>query len=250
MKHQNNSVLNRSRLKIITLPLGYFVLIATFLILSPSDNVHAFRDQGHRFIYEERKDTLVQLVRKNYRGRRKGFIFGLSVGVGRTSFTEPLAEYYWRSAQKAEWSTERQTRAALVTEMKIGHGLNDQFLLYYTSRISWLPLQHFSKDTTIANGAAGAGFMYFPFRKRGLYLVGNIGLATLVTWQPPLTLKNARQTGISVSGGIGYELFSHWSLDFTVNSGSARMTSVDDPSEIVFRDEILTYSLNLNMLAY
>ena len=238
------------KLKTITSPLGYLVLIAAFFILSPSENVYAFKDQERSFIYEERKDTLVQLVRKNYRGRRKGFIFGLSVGVGRTSFTKPLAEYYWRQTSESEWSTERQTRAALVTEMKIGHGFNDQFLLYYTSRISWLPLDHFTKDTTIANGAAGMGFMYFPFRKRGLYLVGNIGLATLVTWQPPLTLENARQTGVSVSGGIGYEILSHWSLDFTVNAGSARMTRVDDPSEIVFRDEILTYSLNLNMLAY
>lgn len=237
-------------MKTITLPLGYLVLIATFLILYPFDNVHAFRDQERSFIYEERKDTLVQMVRKNYRGRRKGFIFGLSVGVGQTRFTEPLAEYYWRNTQEADWLTTRQARASLVTELKIGHGLTDQFLLYYTSRISWLPLQHFTKDTTIANGAAGAGLMYFPFRRRGLYLVGNIGLATLVTWQPPLTLQNARQTGVSVSGGIGYELFSHWSIDFTVNSGSARMIRVDDPSEIIFNDEILTFSVNLNMLAY
>ena len=237
-------------MKTITLPLGYLVLIATFLILYPFDNVHAFRDQERGFIYEERQDTLVRLVRKNYRGRRKGFIFGLGVGVGRTSFTKPFAEYYWRHVYESEWSTERQTISALVTELKIGHGLTDQFLLYYTSRISWLPLQHFYKDTMVANGAAGMGLMYFPFRKRGLYLVGNIGLATLVTWQPPLTLENARQTGVSISGGIGYEFLSHWSIDFTVNSGSARITRVDDPSEIVFRDEILTFSVNLNMLAY
>ena len=237
-------------MKTLTSQFGYLVLIAAFFTLYPFDNAHAFRDQDHSFIYEEREDTLVQMVRKNYRGRRKGFIFGLSVGVGQTSFTEPLAEYYWRNAQEADWLTTRQARAALVTELKIGHGLTDQFLLYYTSRISWLPLQHFYKDTTIANGAAGAGFMYFPFRRRGLYLVGNIGLATLVIWQPPLTLQNARQTGVSVSGGIGYEILSHWSIDFTVNSGSARMTRVDDPSEIVFRDEILTFSVNLNMLAY
>ncbi len=238
------------QLKTITLPLRYLVLIVAFFTLYPFDNVHAFRDQARSFIYEERQDTLVQMLKKNYRGRRKGFIFGLSVGVGRTSFTEPFAQYYWRNAQETDGSTTRQTRAALVTELKIGHGFNDQFLLYYTSRISWLPLQHFAKDTTIANGAAGAGFMYFPFRKRGLYLVGNIGLATLVTWQPPLTLKNARQTGVSVSGGIGYEILSHWSIDFTVNAGGARMTRVDDPSEIEFRDEILTFSVNLNMLAY
>ena len=127
-------------MKTIALQLRYLVLIAAFFTLYPFDNVHAFGDQDRSFIYEERKDTLVQLVRKNYRGRRKGFIFGLSVGVGRTSFTEPFAEYYWRNAQEADWLTTRQTRAALVTEIKIGHGFNDQFLLYYTSRISWLPL--------------------------------------------------------------------------------------------------------------
>ena len=238
------------QVKTITLPLGYLVLIATLLILYPFDNICAFREPERGFIYEERKDTLVQLTKKNFRGRRKGFIFGLGVGVGNASFTKPFAEYYWRHAYESEWSTERQTRAALVTELKIGHGLNDQFLLYYTSRISWLPLQHFTKDTMVANGAAGAGAMYFPFRRRGLYLVGNIGLATLVTWQPPLTLENARQTGVSVSWGIGYGFLSHWSIDFTVNSGSARRTRVDDFSEIEFRDEITTFSVNLNMLAY
>ena len=237
-------------MKTIKLPLGYLVIIATFFIFYPFDNVHAFRDQEHSFIYEQRGNTLGRLGRKNYRGRRKGFIFGLSAGVGSTSFTEPFAEYYWRHAYESEGSTARQTRSALVTELKIGHGLNDQFLLYYTSRISWLPLHHFTKDTMVANGAAGVGAMFFPFRRIGLYLVGNIGLATLVTWQPPLTLENARQTGVSTSWGIGYEFLSHWSIDFTVNSGGARMTRVDDLSEIEFRDEITTFSVNLNMLAY
>ena len=237
-------------MKTITLRLQYLVLIATLFAIYPSDTVYAFRHQERGLIYEERQNTLVPLGKKNYRGRRKGFIFGLGVGVGSTRFTEPLAQYYWRGTQEADWSTERLTRSALVTELKIGHGLTDKFLLYYTSRISWLPLQHFYKDTMIANGAAGMGAMYFPFRRRGLYLVGNIGLATLVTWQPPLTLENARQTGVSVSGGIGYEFLSHWSMDFTVNFGGAKMTRVDDPSEIAFTDEIVTFSLNLNMLAY
>ena len=233
------------------LNLAFMLVVCTiFFSLYPFDNAHAFRDPERGFIYEQRKDSLTQLTKKNLRGRRTGFIFGLGVGIGRTSFTEPLAEYYWRNAQKADWSTTRQARSALVTELKIGHGFNDQFLLYYTSRISWLPLRHFTKDTMIANGAAGMGAMYFPFRRLGLYLTGNIGLATLVTWQPPLTLENARQTGVSVSWGIGYEFLSHWSIDFTVNSGSARMTKVDDLSEITFRDEITTVSVNLNMLAY
>ena len=100
-------------MKTIALQLRYLVLIAAFFTLYPFDNVHAFTDQDRSFIYEERKDTLVQLVKKNYRGRRKGFIFGLSVGIGQTSFTEPFAEYYWRNAQETDWLTTRQTRGCL-----------------------------------------------------------------------------------------------------------------------------------------
>ena len=54
-----NVSLNK-KLKTITLPLGYLVLIATFLILYPFDSVHAFGDQARSFTYEEHKDTLVQ----------------------------------------------------------------------------------------------------------------------------------------------------------------------------------------------
>lgn len=233
-------------MRIITLQLGYLALIATFFMLHPLDSADASWNQGYSLMDEESGP----LVREKLGGRRKGFVFGFGVGVGRTSFTEPLAEYYWRNTQEAEGSSARQTRAALVTELKIGHGFSDQFLLYYTSRISWLPLQHFTKDTMIANGAAGAGFMYFPFRRFGLYLVGNMGLATLVTWQPPLTLENARQTGVIFSGGIGYQILPHLNLDFTMSSGSATARNVDDFSEIELIDEVITYSLTLSALAY
>ena len=233
-------------MKTITLQLGYLALIVMFLMLPPFNNANAFGNQEYSLMDEEGKP----LVREKLGGRRKGFVFGLGIGAGRTSFTEPLAEYYWRNTQEAEWSTARQTRAALVTELKIGHGFSDQFLLYYTSRISWLPLQHFTKDTMIANGAAGAGLMYYPFRRFGLYFVGNIGLATLVTWQPPLTLENARRTGVVFSGGIGYQILPHLNLDFTVSSGSANARNVDDFSEIELIDEVVTYSLTLSTLAY
>ena len=234
-------------MKTITSKLGYLVLVATFFILLPFDNADAFGNQPHSLMDEDGNP----LVREKLGGRRKGFIFGLGIGAGRTSFTEPLAEYYWRSAQGAEGSpSTRRTRSALVTELKIGHGLSDKFLLYYTSRISWLPLQHFTKDTMIANGAAGAGLMYYPFRRFGLYLVGNIGLATLVTWQPPLTLENARQTGVIFSGGVGYQILPHLNIDFMVSSGSANTRSVDDISEIELIDEVVTYSLTLSVLAY
>ena len=125
---------------------------------------------------------------KSLRGRRKGFICGIGAGVGYTNFTAPLAAY-WGDAYEGSWPDPRQTKSAFATELKIGHGLSDSFLLYYTSRISWIPLSHLYRDTMVANGSAGAGIMYFPLRSIDFYFLGSLGLAVLTTWQPPSNWK-------------------------------------------------------------
>ncbi len=186
---------------------------------------------------------------KSLRGRRKGFICGIGAGVGYTNFTAPLAAY-WGDAYEGSWPDPRQTKSAFGTELKIGHGLSDQFLLYYTSRISWLPLSNLYRDTMVANGSAGAGIMYFPLRSVDFYFVGSLGLAVLATWQPPFKLERARQTGLAASGGIGYEFLSHLTVDFTVNFGHANRIYFDDITEIKFADEIVTYLVTLSTLGY
>ena len=186
---------------------------------------------------------------KSLLGRRKGFICGIGAGVGYANFTEPLAAY-WGDAYEGSWPDPRQTKSAFGTELKIGHGLSDQFLLYYTSRISWLPLSHLYRDTMVANGSAGAGIMYFPLRSVDFYFVGSLGLAVLTTWQPPFKLEKARQTGLAASGGIGYEFLPHLTVDFTVSFGHANRIHFDDITEIKFADEIVTYLVTLNALAY
>ncbi len=186
---------------------------------------------------------------KSLLGRRKGFICGIGAGLGFTNFTAPLAAY-WGDAYEGSWPDPRQTKSAFATELKIGHGLSDQFLLYYTSRISWIPLSNLYRDTMVANGSAGAGLMYFPLRNVNFYFVGSLGLAVLTTWHPPFKLEKARQTGLAASGGIGYEFLSHLTVDFTVSFGHANMIHFDDVTEIKFADEIVTYLVTLNALAY
>lgn len=186
---------------------------------------------------------------KSLRGRRKGFICGIGTGVGFTNFAAPLAAY-WGDAYEGSWPDPRRTKSAFGTELKIGHGLSDQFLLYYTSRISWLPLSNLYRDTMVANGSAGAGIMYFPLRSVNFYFVGTLGLSVLTTWQPPFKLEKARQTGLAASGGIGYEFLPHLTVDFTVNFGHANRIHFDDVTEIKFADEIVTYLVTLNALAY
>ncbi|MCE2395538.1 hypothetical protein J4G02_13220 [Candidatus Poribacteria bacterium] len=250
----------------------YFGLIVAFLILPVVQHGHAAnaadksiinegQDQNQRsltkpptrdtsiiVIYEERDRDIPKII-SGLRGWREGFIFGIGAGVGFTNFTAPLA-VYWAEAYEGSWPDPRQTRPTFATELKIGHGLSDQFLLYYTSRISWLPLSNLYRDTMIANGSAGAGMMYFPLRSIDFYFVSSLGLATLVTWHPPFKLEKARQTGLVASGGIGYEFLRHLTVDFTVNFGHANIIHFDDVTEIKFANEIITYLVTLNAIAY
>ena len=250
--------------------LYYFGLIIAFFVFSVAQHGHAFNAAAEMDINEGQDQNQIPPTElptgntgiivideeqeppprtKSLRGRRKGFICGLGVGAGLTNFTAPLAAY-WGDAYEGSWPDPRQTTAAFGTELKIGHGLSDQFLLYYTSRISWLPLSHLYRDTVVANGSAGAGVMYFPLRTVNFYFVGSLGLAVLTTWQPPFKLEKARQTGLAVSGGIGYEFSPHLTVDFTVSFGHANRIHFDDITEIKVADEIVTYLVTLNALAY
>lgn len=72
------------------------------------------------------------------RGKRKGFIWGIGIGTGTTSYTQSLVEY-WGSAYEGPALTERGRESAFVTNFRIGHAFSEQVLLYYTSRVTWLP---------------------------------------------------------------------------------------------------------------
>ncbi len=226
--------------------LCFIGLIAIFFMLFTPDVVQAFGIEDRNLIYEQ-GDILRRP--KNLRGRRQGFIFSIGAGVGNTSFTSPLAEY-WGSAYEGSLPDPRSTTSAFATELKVGHGFTDQFLLYYTSRISWLPLSNLYRDTMIANGLAGIGMTIYPLRSSDFYIVGSAGFAVLVTWQPPFKLERARQTGLAVSGGIGYELLPHLNIDFTANFGNANSTQLDDVNEITLTNEIVTFLVTVNLIFY
>ncbi len=233
-------------MKTILSQLSLIGLLATFFVMSSSEIAYAFDSEDRSFIYE-RRNVLRRI--KNLRGRRQGFIFGIGTGVGTTNFEAPLAEY-WGNAYEGSWPDPRATASAFATELKVGHGFTDQFLLYYTSRISWLPLSNLYRDDMIANGTAGVGMMLYPLRSSDFYLVGSVGLAVLVAYQPPFKLDRARQTGLAVSGGVGYELLRHLTIDFTMNFGNANSTQLDEANEITLTNEIVTFLVTVNLIFY
>ena len=196
--------------------------------------------------------TIVYSVRAKIlstRNSREGFICGIGVGTGMASYTQSLVEY-WGDAYEGSRLEARGSESAFITNFRLGHGLTDQVLIYYTSRIAWLPLPNLYRDTVIANGTAGFGFTVYPNRRSNIYFKGSVGLSTLATWFPPLELENARPTGIAVSAGIGYEFLPHSSVDLTVSFGNASKTQMDVKNQVELTNEVVTVLLTLNGLAY
>ena len=183
------------------------------------------------------------------RADREGFIWGIGVGTGMANYTQSLVEY-WGDAYEGPLLEARGTESAFITNFRMGHGLTDQVLFYYTSRIAWIPLRNLYRDTVIANGTAGLGVTIYPNAKSNFYFSGSIGLSTLATWFPPLELEKARPTGLAVSAGIGYEFYPHSSVDLTVSFGNASRTDIDEKNHIELTNEVVTVVLTLNGLAY
>ena len=183
------------------------------------------------------------------RADREGFICGIGVGTGMASYTQSLVEY-WGDAYEGPRLDTRGRESAFVTNFRVGHGLTDQVLFYYTSRIAWIPLRNLYRDTVIANGTAGLGVTIYPYYKSRFYIEGSVGLTALATWFPPIELENARPTGIAISAGIGYEFYPHSSVDLTVSFGNASRTEIDQRNYIELTNEVVTVLLTLNGLAY
>lgn len=183
------------------------------------------------------------------RADREGFICGIGVGTGMASYTQSLVEY-WGDAYEGPQVEARGRESAFITNFRMGHGLTDQVLFYYTSRIAWIPLRNLYRDTVIANGTAGLGVTIYPHYKSSFYIEGSVGLTALATWFPPIQLENARPTGIAISAGIGYEFFPHTSVDLTVSFGNASKTKIDQRNYIELTNEVVTVLLTLNGLAY
>ena len=183
------------------------------------------------------------------RADREGFICGIGIGTGMASYTQSLVEY-WGDAYKGPQLEARGTESAFITNFRVGHGLTDQVLFYYTSRIAWIPLRNLYRDTVIANGTAGLGVTIYPHYRSSFYIEGSVGLTALATWFPPIQLENARPTGVAISAGIGYEFFPHTSVDLTVSFGNASKTEIDQRNYVELTNEVVTVLFTLNGLAY
>jgi len=150
-------------------------------------------------------------------GKRRGFVLGGSAGLAITSFTQTL-EIGHQSA-----TSDRESRAGLATEFRIGGGISDRFLVYYANRVAWFSLDNALGNTvTIASSIGLVGVSYYLVGvSPSWYLHGLLGLSS---WDTPFESDSEAWTGIGAGAGIGYEFSPHWSIEGSINVSSSSRT--------------------------
>jgi opacity protein-like surface antigen len=164
-------------------------------------------------------------------GHRKGFILGVGVGPSLTSFTQSVR------MPSPTATSDRENKAGVATDFRIGGGVTERFLLYYVNRVAWFSLHNaLGKNVTIASsvGLLGASY-YFRETSPSPFIVGLLGLSA---WSAPFEEGSGSQTGLGLGAGAGYDISRHWSVEGNLDFGS--------PSDEAFGTKVSTHAVSLH----
>lgn len=163
---------------------------------------------------------------------RRGFILGLGAGFGSAKQTV--------TASAGGLSVDASTSTGgFATDFRIGGGINDQFLLYWTGQQVF-----FSEfDELWAQGISGLGAAYFlEPTAPSLFFEAVLGVGGLI-W----VKEFEADTGFGFSIGAGYEFSPHWCLQasyFRANVGS------DSYAGVSMDQSVSSFRVTISWLAY
>jgi len=139
---------------------------------------------------------------RNLLAQRSGFILGLGIGAGVTSYSFSEVGLY---------SPQDDTKGSLSTDFKIGAQVSRSLQIYYLGRTNWLnDGQH-----TVAAGISALGITYI-LPSGTVQLSGGIGVAN---WLPLCAECGGGGFGFGLTGGVGWEFADLWLIDFAVTYG-------------------------------
>lgn len=172
-------------------------------------------------------------------GKRKGFILGIGLGPGFTSFNQSL------KSGGISITSDRQNELSFMSDFKIGYAPNNLWQIHWMSKISWFGLENaFGDNVTIANGFGGVGATYsFYEGAPSPFLSGGIGFST---WATPFEEGSDTMYGFGIVLGGGYEFSKHWSLGFDLLWGKPSK----DEGGGEFSTNALSLKFTINVLAY
>lgn len=155
-----------------------------------------------------------------FNGQRQGFLLGFGLGA---------------SSLKYEAGG---SNTSLVSDLKLGYGFSDQFLLFYTNKVNWRSAGG-DVDGLALHGMSGIGAnYYFTPNAPSFFLGGGVGLASryLIRTDSDGDINSHSGTGFYLGGG--FEFARHWNLELSVIRDTTDGLSA------------WTYMVTINALAY
>lgn len=155
-----------------------------------------------------------------FNGNRKGFILGLGAGV-----------------QTVDLETGKNpSYGGLATAFKVGGGITDQFLLFYSNDVAWFDNGYDNYYT----GVTGLGFQYYFQKENSLYLSGSLGFASLSDAD-----RTFQYLGTGGTLGLGYEFKKHVSVE-----GKLMMSSVEHEDDSSYKLDPVSMMMTVNYMFY
>ena len=144
-------------------------------------------------------------------GERKGFILGFGAGFGSLNFTQEIS-YLGTTVSGSEH------HLPLFTNFKIGGAPTDQLLIYWSSKVSWFPIENALNETvTIIAGTGTVSLSYYWMESApSWFLSGGLGYST---WDTPFEEGGKTWLGTGAFIGGGYEFSPHMSIEGGFNLG-------------------------------
>jgi len=191
----------------------------------------------------------VTTVAGAFDGERQGFILGIGVGAGLTSYTATEAidaEEVGMESGTFSWTSDRENEFPLMSDFKIGYAPNDLVEIYWMSKVSWFSVSGGGEDDFIvANGLGGLGVTYFfEPAAPSAFVSGGIGFSS---WAFPLEEDPPDPwSGIGLSAGAGYEFATHWYVAGDVCWGRPSTEEYGVDSSM----NALSVKLTINVIGY
>jgi len=159
-----------------------------------------------------------------FNGERGGFILGLGAGFGSAKWTI--------SAEEGSVSAEvSNTESGIATSFKIGGGISDQMLLYYSNRVVFFSVE----DHSFYQGmSAVAGSYYLEPTGPSVYFTGELGIGVVADRD-----AGESESGLGLGLGVGYDFGNH-----IVVEGSYMHSTVASEGEADWSISNMTLTVN------
>jgi hypothetical protein len=173
---------------------------------------------------------------------RKGFILGVGMGPGFSSFSETA------DSSGTEIFSSDNSKFAFFSDFKMGYAPNNKVMIYWMSKGAWAgtdtsAIDLEAEDVTTLAGVGGLGITYF-FRPQApsLFVTTGVGFAA---WSLPFKGSDP-WTGFGLAGGFGYEFATNWNLEASVLWGKSKSEGTLVESEV----DNLAFGIAINVLGY